>query len=124
MSTDSCVGSASSCSIGPRVISVGGVGGPPDFFVKGCCQLGGERSPRLVVSACMGGTATEREQAWEITWERVPNCAAILGPRKKERRKGGDRAGFSFSRAARIFFVAASFAERHTKEPRKEATMS
>lgn len=82
----------SAAAPGLHVIStVGGGGGgggsigrddgiPPDFFVKKkwCCQLHNE-APSLL-SQRAWAAQERRQKAWEITWELVPKCVAILGP--------------------------------------------
>lgn len=51
---------------------------PHDFFVKPCCQLHNEASSLLSQHAW--AAQERRQKAWEITWELVPKCVAILGP--------------------------------------------
>lgn len=48
------------------------------FFKKRCCQLHNE-APSLL-SQHAWAAQERRQKAWEITWELVPECVAILGP--------------------------------------------
>lgn len=65
-------------------------GVPPDLFVERCCQLHNE-APSLL-SQRAWAAQEQRQKAWEITWELVPKCVAILvGPFcfwERQRREG------------------------------------
>lgn len=47
-------------------------------FVKWCCQVYNEATSLLSQHAW--AAQERRQKAWEITWELVPKCVAILGP--------------------------------------------
>lgn len=78
--------SASSCTVGLYVIITGSGGTgqndgmpPLDFVVKQSFQLRNE-APSLL-SQHVWAAQEQRQKAWEIIWELVPKCVAILGPR-------------------------------------------